>query len=82
MTFRDGVSVRGLNTAATLRCSAVAVVNLLLRPLVRRLAPRQAGVAAGTPPVAAKLPVHHVVTVTCRGTAARAAEVRAGFTGN
>lgn len=35
--LRAGINVHGLNTAATLWCSAMVGTNLLLRPLVRRI---------------------------------------------
>jgi putative Mg2+ transporter-C (MgtC) family protein len=77
--FREGLNVRGLNTAATLWCSAavgllagsgawetaalaallVVGINLLLRPLVRRI--------SREPLASTELPSVYVVTVVCKG---------------
>ena len=77
--FREGLNVRGLNTAATLWCSAavgvlagagawllatvaavlIVAVNLLLRPLVQRI--------ASQPLSSVEFSSGYIVNVVCRG---------------
>ena len=83
--FRKGMSVRGLNTAATLWCSAAVgmLAGVGALPYAVLVTALLVAVNLALRPLthhldlAAKLPTNYVVTVTCRGGGKKAAHVRA-----